>query len=143
MRKKKVASPCTIQPAPSPCRRCVRRPLPSVGEGRERGKNATQAAGVGRLQAAHRRGPATTLKAQTIKEDERKNLKASPSPCPSPTAGGGDQLRAGRARVRERVDDGNGKGTRKRIYWSEGILPSNVLPPEAGDLNPSPLRGRG
>ena len=54
-------------------------PLPSVGEGRERGKNATQAAGVGRLQAADRRGPATALKAQTIKEDERKNLKASPS----------------------------------------------------------------
>ena len=44
---------------------------PLEGEGTVGGPNPTQATGMGRPQAAKKPGPATPLKAQTIKEDER------------------------------------------------------------------------
>ena len=53
-----------------------------------------------------------------------------------PSVQKGDPSRMGRALAGERVDDTNPKDARRRMYWSEGNLPSNILPPEAGDLNP-------
>ena len=53
-----------------------------------------------------------------------------------PSVQKGDPSRMGRAAVGERADDTNAKDARRRMYWSKGILPSNILPPEAGVLNP-------
>ena len=58
-----------------------------------------------------------------------------------PSVQKGEPLRVGCAGVGEWVGDGNAEDARGRIYWSEGVSPSNVLPPGAGDLSDSPTAG--